>query len=731
MKRLLPPALLVAAALSAPAAFASTWTGLTSGSWSDGTNWLDDLAPSSGDAVTFDGNSTGNLAQTLDGDFVIAGITVGSPTGAITVAKGSGGSLTLGSGGIDMSAATQNLTFSGTVAIGAAQDWNIAAGRTLSFNLGSNTAFNLARVTQRGSGTLALSGANISGGVFEIAGGTTTLAGFSSLNTAVAAGATVKVDSGATFNVVRSSGNFTLSGTVELAGGTFSLGAGTSNPATLNGTLHVSSSGTFINAQNSSSGVTQTLRSNITGSSATLNIQNASTISGALITLTGDNSGFTGTIRVNAAAGQKLVRLDASSASTSSINWAVGASGATGNILRLNASDLALGDVTLIASTLDLTAAATGATVKALTISTAANSTISVAGGLSANSLSVNWTTTISGAGTINAAGLTYFGSGGTYGSGGTKLNANGLNIRNGATLTQSAGTINVSGAFTLGLTGTSQAGTYTLNGGRLNLASGFTADGTGTGARTVNLGAGTLGASSDWSTAQAMNLTSAGTGVTVNTLDSVDGVTGRTVTLTGVLSGTGALTKAGAGTLVLAGENNYAGGVTVSGGVLATNSGSALGSGRVVLAGGTLQVGAGSDRLTLGDAANLTTTAATASVLKFNANLGSGAPANLTLAAGGKYDFSAGTLTLDLGNLFDAAGTYHLIGGGTGNVDAASYAFTGANTANFSFAFANGDLAVTAVPEPGAYGLIGAGAFAAVAFVRRRTGRSHARPAR
>lgn len=81
---------------------------------------------------------------------------------------------------------------------------------------------------------------------------------------------------------------------------------------------------------------------------------------------------------------------------------------------------------------------------------------------------------------------------------------------------------------------------------------------------KTVSLGYGTLGAFADWSSNMNMTLTDAANGVTFNTKDSVDAATARTITLDGVLSGSGALNVAGNGTLVLSNTNTYTGGTNV-----------------------------------------------------------------------------------------------------------------------------------------------------------------------
>jgi fibronectin-binding autotransporter adhesin len=160
-----------------------------------------------------------------------------------------------------------------------------------------------------------------------------------------------------------------------------------------------------------------------------------------------------------------------------------------------------------------------------------------------------------------------------TYNLTGGTLNSNGAELSFGwdsthSLFNQSGGTANL-----LGLdfgNGRNNNAVYSLNGGRLNIgANGITTNGN----KTFNLGSGTLGAFANWSSGQAISMTGTVTPATVDTLDSVDGTTARTITLSGLLSGNGGLVKNGAGTLTLnragAASNTFSGGLTVNAGTV------------------------------------------------------------------------------------------------------------------------------------------------------------------
>ena len=141
---------------------AATGTDLT-----DAASW-GGTAPTSIDVATWVSTSLG------------AGLTLASPsswsgigvTGALSAIGVTGaGQLTLGSGGIDMSASTVNLTLGMPITLGSNQTWNVNSGRTLAASgiISGGSGMGLTKV---GLGTLTLSGANTYDGTTTILGGT-------------------------------------------------------------------------------------------------------------------------------------------------------------------------------------------------------------------------------------------------------------------------------------------------------------------------------------------------------------------------------------------------------------------------------------------------------------------------------------------------------------------------------------------------------------------------------
>jgi fibronectin-binding autotransporter adhesin len=218
-------------------------------------------------------------------------------------------------------------------------------------------------------------------------------------------------------------------------------------------------------------------------------------------------------------------------------------------------------------------------------------------------------------------------------------------------TLAISGGTANLQG---IAMTGsTSGSATINLTGGRLNIGSAGIVSGTAAGTQAINLGAGTVGAFADWSTAKDISLTNAATGVTFNTLDSVDNTTGRTITLSGALSNTGKLVKAGAGTLILSGTNTYSGATNISAGTLAINGNSSAAAGAVTVASGAILGGTGS----------IGGTVSIAGVLAPGASIESLGTGALSFGATSTFAYELDSSALN-GDLVDSTGTLDITPG-------------------------------------------------------------------
>ena len=129
-----------------------------------------------------------------------------------------------------------------------------------------------------------------------------------------------------------------------------------------------------------------------------------------------------------------------------------------------------------------------------------------------------------------------------------------------------------------------------------------------------ATLGAGQIGITEDSAITRDITLNSA-VGTTFNTAKYVwasdganisEGTEGGTLTVSGVLSGSGKLVKTGAGTLKLTATNTYGGGTNLTGGTLEIAAESALGSGALSIIGGILDV---TGNVTLGSTVSTTVT--------------------------------------------------------------------------------------------------------------------------
>ncbi len=143
----------------------------------------------------------------------VSKIQLGSPSQAIVITPGTG-FLRLGTGGIDLSSSTQNLTVSAPLVLGANQTWSVSANRTLSVSgLISDGGSGLG-LTLSGNGAVTLGGNNTYTGPTTVnTGATLTITGSGSLK----GNATAHVSTGnATVNLSNSG---TIAGTLTIAQG--------------------------------------------------------------------------------------------------------------------------------------------------------------------------------------------------------------------------------------------------------------------------------------------------------------------------------------------------------------------------------------------------------------------------------------------------------------------------------------------------------------------------------
>jgi fibronectin-binding autotransporter adhesin len=144
-----------------------------------GPSWSGGIAPGASDIGLWDNTVSTANATVLGGDLSWAGIRVADPGGAVSI--GAGNTLTLGTAGIDMSLASQNLTLANALALGAAQTWNVSVGQSLTV---SGSMSGTGGIAKSGPGTLLLGGGNASySGAVAIHDGAVELTGAAALGT--------------------------------------------------------------------------------------------------------------------------------------------------------------------------------------------------------------------------------------------------------------------------------------------------------------------------------------------------------------------------------------------------------------------------------------------------------------------------------------------------------------------------------------------------------------------
>lgn len=508
------------------------WNGSTGAgphSWNTNGNWSIAGFPNASGVTAslladWSAAPTFNLNQAITVGRLFIDDTGGSGDVGVSISP-NGGSLTFNNG-----ASTALLETFGTASLNF-----INSGVTLTSNLNATISSNLAitgqvggagSLTKLGSGTLVFTnnnnysgGTNVSDGLLQLGGGGTN--GSVSGNVSVASGA----DLG--FN---RSDSFTFSGVISGAGGVLQDGTGT----------------TILTGANTYTGTTVISQGILTiGTGGELPSSTVTVNTGATLRFT-RNGGYT--------YGGVLSGGGALHASTNAEVTLTGANSFSGGV-TIDSGGLTIGN---------------GGTSGSITSDVQNNANLNFnrsdvltyAGVISGGGSVFKYGTgTLILTGTSNytgntnvVAGTLQFGNGGTSGSASnSNINNSGAVVFNRSDSVTHAGNITNSGSLTQSGTGTLiLTGTNTYSGG------------TTISAGTLQIGSGGTAGS-----------------ITGDVLNNSAFVVNRqgTLTLSGVISGTGSLTKTGSGTLILTGANTYGGGTTISGGVLQIGAGGTTGS--------------------------------------------------------------------------------------------------------------------------------------------------------
>ena len=496
-----------------------------------GGSWVLGAAPGTSDVMIF--NSTlflGTNANSLNpaplgGNLSVLGIRVAGPVlgqadgknGIVITNASSANTLTIGTSGIDLSAANAvPLNIQSRIALSGSQTWNISDASAnitnpvpvlplpatqnhgdrytallvnededLYFNaLVTGTPFDLGgfTLTLTNSGTTVIDqGYNVSNGVINVNQGTLVIQGGKSRQTTINNNVTINVASGATLRLQTTSGAIVSSAAINLADGSLLnlTVAGSQGTGAVSNSITVNGNATLSQTQNPIVGgdneITNNVVASIIGASGTtLNLLPTQSGAGVcVLQLSGNNSGFNGTFNLNATTGIRPVRLNTATAGSANATWTVNA----GNILQIAGVSVALGTlngagtisnfVSATTATLNIgtgnfsgTITRAGTAVTALNKNTPSTLTLSGANTYTGPTAISNGTFVVNGS---IASPVTVY-SGATVGGIGT-INSN-LLVNSGATVTPgnpgSIGTLTVSGTIT-------NSGTFVMGINRTN----------------------------------------------------------------------------------------------------------------------------------------------------------------------------------------------------------------------------------------------------------------------
>lgn len=577
-----------------------------------------DTLPGSGDVAVWNSTVLGANSTALGANLDWAGIKIVNPGGLVTIGTAATNTLTLGTSGIDMSSATQNLLVNSNLSAGGAQTWQVASGRTLQIQtINTNT-----RLT--GSGNLNLVNSTGSGtAIFDFRPGSSGSTGFTDQNGFFGYSGNWTINSGVFVKTLRNGKNAWGSGTITLNGGTIAQQQNFSGTWTNDIILQTASNSTIDDSNNSG---TRALKlQGVISSDGNLTIAETGPASyavngGVILTNTNTLSGqvtiaANGVLRVGGIPGTTNAAFDAGTGGTLGTATVVNNGTLTlshsdtwtfANTITSGSGAVTIGGVpgTLVAGggtqvvTMSGTNAYTGTT-------TVGQGRLNLTGSL-ASDINVTGTSRISGSGSTTGLLTTAAGTGIVLAGDATTtgLTVNGATFNGATTVTFDAAPIpsTVYDVFTYGL-GTvtnpinlTVAWRGTLSDDVANKKYVFTAGASGT--RTWNTTTGFLEQGVDENFTEGDNLFYGGDALVFNnpasdsTVTLIGALLPSSVTVNntnaytfdgaGYLSGTMSLVKSGTGTLTLNTANNFTGNVAINGGTIKLGNPTALGTSQV-----------------------------------------------------------------------------------------------------------------------------------------------------